>query len=103
MTARELPLPEISAQPDSIGTARPIIPEQKDISRFQSIVSAPIKGMAKFFGADIPRLLLLSFFYFLDHVRDHFFRWMNIRFAHSFNHTHINAPHVNSFCKFSLF
>lgn len=47
MTARSLDIPLDEPRKDFKGSARPIEVSDKDISRFRSIVSAPIKGMAK--------------------------------------------------------
>jgi hypothetical protein len=47
MTARSLSLPEAEPKSSFQGTARPIVIQDKDISRFQSLISAPIKGIAK--------------------------------------------------------
>ena len=47
MSARSIPLSENEPVNELKGSARPIEVSDKDISRFRSLVSAPIKGLAK--------------------------------------------------------
>jgi hypothetical protein len=49
MTARSIPISQKTSTNSFQGTARPIEIQEKDISRFRSLVSAPIKGLAKGF------------------------------------------------------
>lgn len=47
MSARSIQIENEDSTPKLSGTARPIQVEEKDISRFRSLVSAPLKGLLK--------------------------------------------------------